>query len=264
MPINQRDATRSNQSTEKAFAILELLAGKSAPMRLLDISRELELNTSTVTRFLASLQACGYVAQEPDSQRYYPTFKICRIANQVSSGTSLSFITHPHLVRLSEAFGEAVCVSVEQEMSMVYVDVASAQSQMLLSVQRVGSTSPMHCTGNGKLLLTQYTPEKLSRLIEARGLFRYTEHTIVTRAALEQELEAIRARGYAIDNEEREIGVRCLAYPIRDYTGAIVAGISVTGPATRMTDQAIEAFRDRLHAAAVEISIALGFTQSFQ
>ena len=259
MTVATTNPTRSNQSTEKALAIMELLAGKPAPMRLLDIARELQLNTSTVARFLSSLQSCGYVAQEPETQRYYLTYKICRIDNQVSARTSMQTITHPLLIELSETFGEAICVSVEQDLTMVYVDVANTQNQMLLSIQRVGNTTPMHCTGNGKLLLTEFTPEKLTRYIEIRGLGRYTDNTITTRYALEAELEAIRQRGYAVDNEEREIGVRCLAYPIRDYTGAIIAGISVTGPSTRMTDQAIEAYRPRLADVAHRVSVALGY-----
>lgn len=259
MALSGNNPTRSNQSTEKAFAILELLAAKHMPMRLMDIAKELELNTSTVARFLSSLQVCGYVAQEPTSQRYYLTYKICRVANQVSAATPIQTVTHMYLVALSEAFGEATCISVEQDLQMVYIDVANAPNQMLLSVQQVGNTTPMHCTGNGKLLLADCPPEKLSRLIESRGLPRYTENTITTRVALEAELQAIRERGYAIDNEEREIGVRCLAYPIRDYTGSVVAGISVTGPSTRVTDAAIQRFHQPLKEAASRISIALGY-----
>lgn len=262
MALTNSNPTRSNQSTEKALSILELLAGQPAPMRLMDIAKSLQLNTSTAARFLSSLVTCGYVAQEPESQRYYMTYKICRIANRVSASTSLQSITHPYLVSLSESIGEAICVSVEQDMVMVYVDVAYAHSQTLLSIQRVGNTTPMHCTGNGKLLLSAYTPEQLNRYIEVRGLDRYTENTITEREPLVSELEAIRRRGYAVDNQEREAGVRCLACPIRDYTGAIIAGISVTGPAMRMTDEAIDLYRAPLSEAARRISFDLGYAES--
>ena len=261
MTLTNSNPTRSNQSTEKALSILELLAGQPAPMRLMDIAKALQLNTSTTARFLSSLTACGYVAQDPETQRYYMTYKICRIANQVSANTSLQSITHPYLVSLSEAFGEAICVSVEQDMFMVYIDVFNTQSQTLLSVQRVGNTTPMHCTGNGKLLMSDYSPEQLTRYIEHRGLTRYTENTITERGALEAELKAIRQRGYALDNQEREVGVRCLAYPIRDYTGMIIAGISVTGPAMRLTDEAIASYQAPLSEVAHQISVDLGYVQ---
>ena len=258
MPLTTSNPTRSNQSTEKALAIMELLAAKSSPMRLLDIAHALSLNTSTVARFLSSLVATGYVAQEPETQRYYMTYKICRVANQVSVRKTLQATTHAVLVELSERFGEAICVSIEQGMEMVYVDVANAPNQTLLSIQRVGNTTPMHCTGNGKLLLTNYTPEQLTRYIETRGLVRYTENTITDRTALEAELAAIRLRGYAVDNQEREDGVRCLAYPIRDYTGSIIAGISVTAPATRMTNPVMEGYKAELSEAARRLSVELG------
>ena len=160
----------SNQSTEKALAILELLAQSSEPVRLRDLSRTLSINASTALRFLTTLQNCGYVEQEADTQRYYLTYKICRLANQVSSHTQLQSITHPYLQRLSEQFEEVLCVSVERDMTMVYVDVASGPEQTLMSLQRVGNTSPMHCTGNGKLLLLNYTPEQLDEMIRRKGL----------------------------------------------------------------------------------------------
>lgn len=253
------DATRTNQSTEKAMAVIELLARHPAPMRLRDISGELGLNASTAARFLSSLQHCGYVAQEEESQRYFLTYKICRIANLVSGRTSLQAVTHPYLTSLCEQFHEAICVSVEQDMQMVYIDVASSAEQTLMSLQRVGNVSPMHCTGNGKLLLLNYSEDQIDRLIDARGLSRYTEHTITTKGSLLRELEKIRTEGFAYDNEECEIGVRCLACPIRNYTGAIVAGISVTGPVTRMTDDAMLLMQPRLAGTADRISEALGY-----
>ena len=248
-----------NQSTEKALSILELLADASEPVRLRDLSQALSINPSTALRFLTSLQNCGYVSQEPESQRYFLTYKICRLAHQVSRHNQIQAITHPYLIMLSEKFGEAVCVSVERDMMMVYVDVASGPQQTLMSLQRIGNVSPMHCTGNGKLLLLNYSSEKLDAFIRQRGLPQNTVHTITTRQALDDELAQIRRQGFALDNEECEIGVRCMACPIYDYTGAIVAGISVTGPVSRMTDDKLTDMRAPLEEVASEISAALGF-----
>lgn len=255
----KRNANSTNQSTEKALMILEFLAASRLPMRLRDISAALELNNSTALRFLSSLQQCGYVAQEKETQRYYPTFKLCRIANQISSRIELQTITHPYLIQLSEEFQESLCVSIEQNRSMVYVDVASGPGRALLSLQRIGNTVPMHCTGNGKLLLSEYTAEQLDAYIHYKGLPPFTENTITTKEELLSELEKIRANGVAFDNEECELGVRCIACPIRDYTGAIIAGISVTGPISRMTDTTIQQFHERLKTVAMQISSDLGW-----
>lgn len=265
MPYQEKGMHPSlhNQSTEKALRILELLAESPEPMRLRDLSTALELNPSTALRFLSSLQSGGYVQQEPDTQRYFLTFKLCRLAHLVSARSPLPTVTHPYLQRLSAQFQEALCVSVEQDMHMVYVDVASSPEQTLLSVQRIGNVSPMHCTGNGKLMLLNYSPEQLDRLAQTTGLPRYTANTVTTREALDAAIRRIRQDGFAYDNEECEIGVRCLSYPLYDYTGRIVAGMCVTGPVSRMTDEALAPMHPQLRQAAQEISRLLGYAGDF-
>lgn len=249
----------SNQSTEKAFAILELLSESFGPMRLRDISSALGLNTSTALRFLNSLQTCGYVAQESSTQRYYLTFKICRVANQMRSHTELQPLARPYLLSLSQKLNETLCLAVEQDMCMVFVDILMRQNQRLMSIQQIGNSSSLHSTGIGKLLLLNYSEEQLDALIARKGLPSYTEHTITTKKALLSELEKVRQQGYAMDNEENELGGRCMACPIRDYTGDIVAGISITGPLSRMTDEALQAYLPSLSDTAVQISEALGY-----
>jgi len=258
--MKEKPATPSaNQSAEKALRIMEYLSLCRDPARLMDIADDLKLNVSTTLRFINSLQKCGYVVQDPETQRYYLTFKICRIANQQLKNMELYRITHPFLQQLSNYFDESACISIERNMMMVYVDVATSPSRILMGQQFIGNAVPMHCTGNGKLILQQYSDDQLNKLIAAKGLTRYTDHTITTKEALLDELEKIRKRGYAIDNEECEIGARCVACPICDYTGNIIAGVSITGPSTRIT---MEVIREKLHfirETADQISQALGY-----
>ena len=261
MTIEERQtkATSSNQSTEKALAIIEYLAGCPEPVRLNELSGTLGMNASTMLRFLTTLQNCGYVYQDPSTSKYALSYKICRLANQFSRNTELQNVTHPYLIQLTNIFQESACVSVEQDMVMVYVDVMSGPGKTLMSMQRVGNTSPMHTTGNGKLLLLNYTEEEIDQLIAKRGLKRFTENTMTDKASLMERLAEIRCQGYALDEEENEIGLRCLAYPIYNYTGKIVAGISITGPVSRMTRQMIEEKGHYLKEAAEEISERLGY-----
>lgn len=248
----------TNQSTEKALAILELLAAAKEPMRLSSISEQLGLNASTSVRFLNALIRCGY-AEKNNDQRYRLTYKICRLSNQVREHTSLQSVTHPWLLELSNRYHEALCVSIEQDMQMVYTDVVAGSHQTLMSLQQIGNVSPMHCTGNGKLALLNYSDEQLDELIARRGLHRYTENTLTTKEALCRELSQIRAEDVAYDREECELGIRCIACPIRDDTGAVVAGISITGPAVRMRDETLATLRKPLHDAAVQISRSIGW-----
>lgn len=144
-------------------------------------------------------------------------------------------------------------------MQMVYIDVVAGSHQTLMSLQQVGNVSPMHCTGNGKLALINYSDGRLDELIARRGLHRFTQNTLTTKAALKAELAAIRAEDVAYDREECELGIRCIACPIRDHTGAVVAGISITGPAVRMNDEMLAQLREPLHHAAVQISRSIGW-----
>jgi len=256
---SKETTSASNKSCEKMLAILEFMAERKTPVRLLDIAKGSGYNSSTVLRFLTTLQKCGYVAQEADSQRYYLTFKLCRLSSKLEASVNLPNITHPYLLKLSDIFQESMCISIEDNFQMVYIDVVTEINKSLMSFVHVGNIVPMHCTGNGKLLLSTFSEEKINQFIAIKGLPRYTEKTITTKEALMQELDSIRKNGYAEIHEEREHNMSCFSYPIRNYTGRIIAGISVTGPSDRVNR---ELLGDRLHyldEAAQEISALLGY-----
>lgn len=119
----------------------------------------------------------------------------------------------------------------------------------------------MHCTGIGKLLLLEYSPSQMDAFISSEGLPRFTENTLTTKESLFKELDTIRQQGYAVDNEECEIGARCLAVPIRNYTGKIVAGISVTDPVTRLNEEAIYNKIDSFIEIGKAASRAIGYNE---
>jgi DNA-binding IclR family transcriptional regulator len=253
--------TQTNQSSEKLFSIIELLAEADGPMRLLDISQALHINTSTALRFLNTMLKCGYVLQDADSLKYYLTFKICTVANKISSKLNIRSLAAPYLRALSGIFGESVCLSVEQDMKVVYIDVVEGPDQMIRSMQRIGSVAPLHCTAVGKLFLSQYTAEKFEKFTAA-GLTKFTPNTLTSKPLLEKELARVNRQGYASDNEECEIGARCVSCPVRDNTGKIIAGISVTGPAIRLTDELISENIRHLIKATAELSRLLGYESS--
>jgi len=259
MDISKTKSTQSNQSTEKLLAIVELLAENGAPMRLLDISKMLGINSSTALRFLTSLIRCGYAAQDEETSKYYLTFKICSIANKVSAHINVRDIANPYMKELSQIFGESVCLAIEQDMKVVYVDVVEGPDQMLRTMQRIGNVAPMHCTGIGKLFLLDYTAQQIDHLVEVVGLKRFTEYTLTSKQQLLNELEVIHRQDYAYDNQECEVGARCIAFPVRDHTGKIIAGISVTGPIGRLTDSFVVSRLDYLRKSAHHISQKMGY-----
>lgn len=251
--------TQPNQSGEKLLKIMEYLADQGQPSRVLDIANALHMNTSTALRFLLTLRSSGYAAQDPETSRYYLTFKICSLAGKVSASADIRNLARPYLMKLSRLFGESSCLAIESDLSVTYIDVVEGPDSMIRSMQRIGNVAPMHCTGIGKLLLLNAGPDKLDQLIAVKGMTKYTKHTLTSKEQLTAELDRVRQRGYAYDDEECEIGARCIAFPIRDYTGQVVAGFSVTGPASRLTDEAIGKRMEELKKASMELSQKMGY-----
>lgn len=260
MKTHDDKTTRSNLSSEKLLHLVEALSELDEPVRLQELARLTKMNESTVLRYLATLQNCGYVAQDSDTGRYALTYKICAIAANVSSRKSIRSVCTPFLRSLAQIFNESVNIAEEHDMAVVYIEAINGpRQQLLMTTRRVGNISPLHCTAVGKLLLLGYTPRQLDQFIATKGLPALTEYTITTRDALMEELASVAKRGFAFDNEEYEPGARCVAAPVYDYTGRIVAGISVSGPLTRMTDEHIYSKLPYLLDAAHEISLRMGW-----
>lgn len=251
--------TLSNLSTDKALLLIEFLSTEPEPVRIQYISTQTGLNISTVYRYLSSLERLGYVKQDMDTGKYSLTMKICSVAHNVASNNSIIRIASPYLRKLVDIFGASVCLSVERDMQVVYVDTCDSKDQLLKSFAYIGRTAPMHCTGTGKLFLTNYDNEHLERYFETKDLTRLTPHTITSPDVLRQELQKVRIKGFAVDAEECELGASCIAVPIRDYTGLVVAGISVTGAVNFMTLRMVEDKLPFLLEAGQTISRQMGY-----
>jgi DNA-binding IclR family transcriptional regulator len=250
--------TQTNQSSDKLLNLLEVLSEQTEPLRLQDIARLCGMNASTTLRFLTALQQRRYVAQDAETARYYLTFKLCALAQNLTTFFDIRRAALPFLRDVAHAFAESCHLAIEDDMAVVYIEVVNA-NKTLMSTQYIGSVAPLYCTGVGKAFLTNYSPAELEQYIAAKKLPAYTEHTITDPEELKAELDRIRSAGYAIDDQECEIGARCVAAPIRDYTGKIKAGISVSGPAVRMTDAHIRTHLPSLLEAAGQISARMGW-----
>lgn len=258
MNTNKTNPNMYNQSAEKVMATLEFLANTNEPMRLVDISKGLHMNASTTLRFINTLVLLGYIAQEESSSKYFLTYKLCSISNKIYTNSSIREIVSPYLKRLANQIQESACLAIEQNKQVVYIDVAEGPNQMVQSMNRIGNIAPLHSTGIGKILLLNYSEKEIDQLILEKGLVKLTENTIVDKASLLNELCLIKDRGYAFDNEECEIGARCISFPIYDFTNKIVAGFSITGPTHRLCDSFIENHLPLLKQTSIEISKKLG------
>jgi len=250
-----------NFSTDKVLSILEYLANAAEPVRLKTLSADLGMNNSTALRFLTTLEKNGYVQQEAETRRYLLTMKICTLSHKLLSKNNIVFYAKPFLEHLADVFKEVTCLAIEQDMSMMYVATHDGPDNMLKSFHYIGKRAPMHCTGSGKLLLTNYSDDQLLDYLDKKGNIKPTGNTINTFKELKAELERIRKQDYSIDNEECEVGMRCVAIPIRNYTGNIVAGLSVTGPSVRMPLEKIKENLPLLSNISKQLSALLGYEE---
>ena len=230
-----RKLSKANQSVEKTLQIIEVLANEREPLRLAELSKRVEMPASTVLRMVNTLVEHGYAYQDAQSLRYGLTLRFAQIGHMISAQLKIRDVVHPYLVELSRMTGESTCLAVEEDMEVIYIDVVDGADGMLKIMQRIGKRAPLHSTGVGKLMLTGYSPEKLDRLAQEKGLSALTPRTLTSIQELAREIGLIRKQGYAVDDEECELGARCVAAPIFDYENRIVAAISVSGPVSRIT-----------------------------
>lgn len=258
--MNEKN-TILNQSLEKSINIIEAMAAENGSIRLKDLAEKVDIPACTALRIVNTLAKYGYVYQDEATARYGLTLKFAEIGEAVASTLDLRTLIHPYLVRLSGQVHEAACLAVEDNMEVMYIDVVDGPDSILQVAQRIGKRAPMHSTGVGKLMLLEYSPEKLEQLAAKKGLNALTKHTITAKQELIRELQDVRAKGYAMDNEECEIGVRCVAAPIKRFGGKTVAAISISGPIFRMTMDRIRELAPQIQAAAQEISTLLAASE---
>jgi DNA-binding IclR family transcriptional regulator len=248
----------SVQSLDRAFDLLEALAG-GQELGVTELAQRTELVPSTVHRLLATLTKRGYVAQSTDTGRYRLGYKVAEIAGGLEQGLArLRAVTRPHLERISAQTGESVNLVVLDGERVVYVDQVEGTRRVRMFTA-VGTAALAHTTGSGKAILAFGEPDAARALYAGREpLERLTPSTLVTVAALEEDFARIRARGYALDEEEHELGVGCIAAPVFDDAGRPVAAISVSGPTTRILQGDTGELAGLLVRHAGEASAALG------
>lgn len=252
-------AAKLNHSVERVLRVMELMAAQRGAVRLQDLAAAADLPASTTLRFVNTLMEQGYAVQDRESLRYSLTFKLCRLAEQVRSGHQLRDIVRGELESLVRACRESACLAVEDAREVVYIDAVEGPDSILRTLQRIGKKAPLHSTGVGKALLLNYDDEALQRLQDEVGFVPLTAHTITELESLRRALDLVRREGIAMDDEECELGVRCVAAPIRDYTGRVVCSISVSGPASRMQAGVLDKAVQEVKAAAEALSGRLGF-----
>lgn len=227
------------QVADRLFAVMELLA-EEGPSQLTELCRKMDLHKSTAHRLLTSLIHMGYAKQDPQTGKYGLTFKIVEIADKILSKVDVLEIVRPYLRKLMEQTGETVHFVQLDANEAVYIDKEESQQNSVRMVSKVGSRIPIYCSGVGKAMAACMTEDEVKQIWESSAIQKRTRHTITDYNSFWKKLEEIKTRGYALDDEENEVGVRCIAAALMDCKGKPTYAFSISAPVQRMTDRRIK------------------------
>lgn len=246
------------KSVNRVLDLIENLAEHPRGLFLTDISNNVDLPKSTVHRLLLSLINRSYVAKDPFSGKYLLTMRMFEIGSRVNDVLNIIAIARPYCEQLSDMTHEIVHLVKRDNNDVIYLTKLDAPSTSVRTSSAVGLRGKMYCTGVGKAILANLPISEVHDIWEASNIERFTSTTITNWDELMTELERVRTVGYALDNEEHEIGVRCIAAPIFDFSGRPLYAMSISAPAVRMGNIEIQEYSKFLISKVHEISHILG------
>jgi IclR family transcriptional regulator, pca regulon regulatory protein len=256
-----RQATWS-QSLERGLAILSAFGSDRSTIGVSELSRELGLTRSTAHRYIATLTSLGYLQQDAETKRYRLGPRVLDLGFAAINSMDIRDISLPHLQALTDATGFTANMAVLDGADVVYIERCrtsrSGQREIDLNLH-VGSRLPAYCTAMGKALLAFVPAERLEGILDRVELVARGPNTITDRAALLAELERIRERGLAVNNEELAYGLRSIAAPIRSRSGDVVAALNLAVHQTMVSmDDLIDRFGPAVKRTAAAISAEIG------
>jgi DNA-binding IclR family transcriptional regulator len=246
------------KSLHKVLDIIEAIA-KSGSMGIRELSAHTGFPPPTVHRITSTLVDRHYLKQDPATKKLCLSIQFLELGTRVQQQFNLAAIARPHLQKLMAEAKESVNLAVPDGDHVAYLDHVRSDHSMLQLFTKPGARVPLYCTGVGKMLLSRWTPHEVDDYLQRTPLVRYTPHTIVDRTRLAAELEKIRALKYAVDHEEMEQGVRCVAALVENHRGMAVAAVSISGAAMRIAPEKIKTLVKPLKACSRAISKELGF-----
>lgn len=252
--VKSSNATPTIQVLERMFTLIDVLASRDDAMSLKEISQKTGLHPSTTHRILNDLTLGRYV-DRPEAGSYRLGMRLLELGNAVKSRLDVREAALMPMRELHRLIQQPVNLSMRQGDEIVYIERAYSERSGMQVVRAIGGRAPLHLTSVGKLFLAVDDAAKVRAYASRTGLIGHTKTSLTDLTALERELSRVRQYGTARDNEELELGVRCMAAGIYDDQNKLVAGLSISAPADRID----EAWLAKLQATAGEISTALGY-----
>ncbi|HWR45413.1 IclR family transcriptional regulator [Sporomusa sp.] len=254
------DSERYIQSVFRSLKILEYVAEHRNLAGLTEISKGIGIHKSTAHGLIATLEKCGYMHQDPKTGKYSLGIKVFEMGQAYIANLDLREIALPYLKELSLTYQETAHLAILSAEDVVYIDKVDGSRSIGIRSQ-VGGRNPAYCTGVGKALLSGLDEFQIKKLYHGKVLRKYTRNTVADQAELLGQISQVREQGYALDIEEFELDLRCIAAPVKDSTGAVIAAISLSGPSNRLLDTKMADIAINVVETARKISIRLGYKQ---
>ena len=248
------------QSVDRALSILEVLSDYNGGLGITEISNKVGLHKSTVHRLLGTLAYKGYVVQENETNKYKVTLKLFELGNKKVESMDILAISKSYAKELMKKVNEVVHFVIREGNNIVYIDKVEADNTIRMA-STIGRRSPLYCTSVGKAILAQLPDEEVKEIWNSSKIEKLTESTITDLKDMKKELEKVRQKGYAVDNEENEPGVRCIGAPVFNRFGKVEGAISISGPTIRVTEDVVERFAKEVVKYASLISKELGYKE---
>lgn len=253
-PTNK--AVTNVRALERALLLMGIIADADS-LSLTELSQRAGMPASTAHRLLVTLQNFGYLEFREDTQQWSVGVEAFRIGGSFARRIKVVDAGRPMLRDLMEQTGETANMAIADDGDVVFVSQVETH-EPIRAFHRPGTRAHMHASGIGKALLAHFDPPALDRWMRTKGLVAYTDNTISDPETLRHEMEATRARGWAIDNEERTLGMRCVAAAVYNSFGEAIAGISVSGPTVRIPDDVLTEYGVLVRRTADRVTDSIG------
>ena len=246
------------QSVEKACDLLIALGNSTEELGVSELSRMLNIGKSTVWKLLNTLENKGFIVKSGNSDKYSLSIKYFQVACQYYNQKPIHTVVRGFMEKLSRKYGETIHFAVKDGDEIVYVEKLDGTFNVNI-YSKIGRRSPLYAPSVGKVILANLEREQIMDFLNRVKLNAYTNKTIANKELLMAELDGIRKKGYAIDNEEYELGIRCAGVPIKNIADKIIGGLSISGTTSRMTDELITEMIADLTQASSDIASHIGY-----
>ncbi|WP_252313090.1 IclR family transcriptional regulator [Sinobaca sp. H24] len=249
------------KSVDRALQMIAVISTHKEGIGVTGLAEKIGVTKSAAFKILTTLVEHGYAEQDRTTKKYKLGYKYLELSSLLLESMDIRTLARPFLQELEEETNEVIHLVVMDQEQMVYIDKLEGYETLRMH-SKVGRRAPGHCTSAGKMILAHLSPEEVEHVLREQGMEPHTPYTITDKGVLLKELEAVRNRGYAVEEQENELGITCIAAPVFDNKKKITGAVSISGPSIRMSKERIQKISPLLIDVTSRISSRLGYIKA--